>query len=613
MPKKFYITTAIDYVNDKPHVGHAYEKVCADAIARWNRLIGHDVYFLTGTDENAQKNAQAAKEVNMTVKEFVDKNVTKFIELCSALNLSNDDFIRTTSARHIKAAQYLFDKVSKKGDIYKGKYEGLYCYGCEAFKTDRDLVNGKCLEHNKEPSLIKEEAYFFRMSKYEKQIINLISKSNFVKPEIRKNEVLSRLKSEGLKDLCVSRYKIDWGIPVPNDKEHKIYVWFEALANYISALDYPDGKKFKRYWPADVHLIGKGINWFHSVIWPSILLSVSIKPPKLIYVHGYVNIAGQKMSKSTGLAVDPVDIINKYGTDSLRYFLLREIPFGGDGNFSEDVLIARINNELANDLGNLISRILTLAETNFNSKIKKSKLDKKLTSKLDIKKIQFYMDKYELHNALSEIWRFVNECNKHVNEERIWGMKKEVMAEHLYTILESIRVLSILLSPFIPNTSEEINKQLGVKLGNFKDCKFGLIKNYTVKKGGILFKKIELKEVSKSQPVEVSNMVKFDEWQKLDLRVGEIKEVKEHPNADKLVILKVDIGSKVIQLVAGLKKYYKINDLIGKKVIVFTNLEPIELRGVKSEGMLLVAVDEKNDKVIFLTPEKDIVKGAKIR
>ncbi len=605
MPKKFYITTAIDYVNARPHVGHAFEKTLADTIARWHRLLGEDVFFLTGVDENAQKNVEAAIKAGIPTREFVDKNAKFFLELCQKLNISYSDFIRTTAKEHEVVVHRLLKKIIANGDIYKGEYSGLYCVGCETYYTEKDLVNGKCPEHEKEPEYRKEEAYFFRLSKYKKELLKFIP--NYIIPESKRNEILIRINKE-LIDICISRKNAKWGIDFPNDKNYKIWVWIEALINYVSGLK----NKEKKYWPAQLHVIGKGINWFHSVIWPALLLSAKYPLPKKLLVHGYLILGGKKISKTLGNVVDPLDLLEKYPADSVRFSLLRCSVFE-DSDYSEETVIEHHNNELANDLGNLLSRILTLAETNFNSKIKKSKLDKKLTSKLDIKKIQEYMDKYELHNALNEIWRFVNECNKHVNEEKIWDMKKEVMEEHLYTVLESIRVLSLLLSPFIPNTSEEINKQLGVKLGNFKDCRFGLIKNYTVKKGGILFKKIEVKDKEIKSSKEEINMVKFDEWQKLDLRVGEIKEAKDHPNADKLVILKVDVGSKIIQLVAGLKKHYKINDLVGRKIIVFTNLESVELRGIKSEGMLLAAVDEKNDKVVFLTPEKDVSKGAKVR
>ncbi len=484
MGKKFYITTAIDYVNAKPHLGHAYEKICADVIARWHRLRGEEVFFLTGTDENAQKNEQAAKKAKSDIKSFVDKNAEKFKELCSVLNLSNDYFIRTTEKRHFRVAQEIFQKVYEKGDIYKGYYEGYYCTGCEAFLTEKDLVDGKCPEHGTRPDWIKEESYFFKMSKYREQIEKLLSKKGFILPDNRRVEMLNRVREEGLKDLSVSRINLDWGIPVPFDKKHRIYVWFDALINYISALDYPDGEKYKKFWPADVHIIGKGINWFHTVIWPSMLMSAGIKLPDKVFVHGYVNIKGQKMSKSTGTIVDPIELVKKYGSDAVRYFLIRDIPFGGDGDFSEEALKARINGELLSDLGNLVSRVLTLA-----SKCKSFNGKPELDKKLNFDKIDKLMLNYELHIALNEIWNFIRSVNKYINEKEPWKLKGKELENIVYNLLESLRVIAILIEPFIPETSEKINKQLGIKKGNFKELKFRKI-NYRPKKGEHLFKKV---------------------------------------------------------------------------------------------------------------------------
>jgi len=482
---KFYITTAIDYVNAKPHVGHAYEKVIADVLARWHRLKEEEVFYLTGVDENAQKNEQAAKLAKIPTKEFVDKNSRVFEQLCKNLNLSNDDFIKTTETRHVKAVQEIFKKLFDKGDIYKGFYEGLYCDGCEAYFTEKDLVNGKCPEHNKEPRWIKQESYFFKLSKYEKEILKLLKSKNFILPLDKRNEMISRIEKDGLKDLCVTRCKAEWGIKVPFDKDHTIYVWIDALSNYITALGYPNGKNFKKFWPAEVHLIGKGINWFHSVIWPAILIAADIKTPKTVLVHGYLTVDGKKIAKSLGTAIDPNDIIEKYGVDAVRYFLIKNNPLWVDGDFSEEALKNALNNELANDLGNLVSRTLTLVEKQFNGKIKKSKIDKNL--KIDIDKIDELISKYELHLALEEIWKFVRFVNKYVNDKKPWEKKSE---EVLYNLLESLRIISILTEPFIPETSEKINKQLNVSKGSLKDINFGLVKEYKVKKLDVLFKKI---------------------------------------------------------------------------------------------------------------------------
>ncbi len=489
MAKKFYITTAIDYVNASPHIGHAYEKILTDVLARWKRLENYDVFYLTGTDENAQKNHVVAKSKKIPTQKFVDKNSNEFEELCSKLNISHDEFIRTTESRHKKVAKLIFKKVNDNGDLYKKKYSGLYCEGCEAFVTEKDLIDGKCPEHKEEPKLIEEENYFFKLSKYEKEILKLVSSKEFIIPEGWRKEIVNRIKSEGLKDISVSRPGLVWGIETPIDKDHKIYVWIDALSSYLSALGYPGKKNYKKFWPADVHVVGKGINWFHSVIWPGILLSAKIPLPKHILVHGYLTFNGQKISKSLGNAINPIEVIEKYGLDPVRYSLIKDVPFNQDGDFSEKSLIDENNNELANDLGNLVSRSLTLCEKFFKGKLSKQKNDE-LIKILNLNKIQKQIDKFELHNALEEIWKFIRLTNKYVNDREPWKDEKnrELI---LYNLLESLRVIAILIQPFIPETSDKINKQLGVKSGTLKDIKFGLVKNYNIKKGEILFKKLE--------------------------------------------------------------------------------------------------------------------------
>ena len=489
--KKFYITTAIDYVNAPPHIGHAYEKVLADAIARWHRLKGEDVFFLTGTDENAQKNALAAKESGINIQKFVDNNSELFKRLCSKLNISYDYFIRTTEERHKKISQEIFKKIYDKEDIYLSNYSGLYCSGCEAFVTERDLVDGKCPEHGTKPENFKEQSFFFKLARYEKDILKLVSSKDFIIPQNKRKEIISRIKQDGLNDLSVSRINVDWGIEVPIDKKHKIYVWLDALVNYISALDYPKGDKYKKYWPADVHVVGKGINWFHTVIWPSLLISAGIPLPKSVLVHGYLTVNGNKISKSLGNIIDPIKVADKYGADSLRYFLLREVPIQQDGDFNEGALKNRINNELANDLGNLLSRVISMIIKYFDGKIPNGKKDNALVSKLNecFKKADKHMNNLEIDKALDEVWGFIKECNKYVNDKKPWESKDK--EDILYNLYEGLRGISIMLSAFIPETTEKISCQLGLKgCGSFKDIKFGKVKGDIIK-GDILFKKIE--------------------------------------------------------------------------------------------------------------------------
>lgn len=457
MKKKFYVTTAIDYVNAAPHIGHAFEKVLADAIVRWKKLKGEKTWFLTGTDENAQKNVQAAKEEGIDTQKFVDENSKFFIELCKKLNIKYDRFIKTTEPEHKKIAQEIFKKVFDKGEIYKGKYEGLYCKGCEAFLTEKDLVDGKCPEHNKKPELISEDSYFFKLSKYKNKLIKFVE--NYIVPKEKKNEILSRLKNEELKDLCVARANLEWGIDNPIDKKFKIYVWFDALINYYTGAN--------GNWPADVHVIGKGINWFHSVIWPAILMSAGIELPKKLLVHGYLNLGGKKISKSLGNVIDPIKLIEKYGADSVRYSLLKCSVFD-DSDYSEEILINRYNNELANKLGNLVSRVSGLIEKNGIEKT-----ENKLIKKLNSKQIEKHFEDFELDKALNEIFAFIDICNESVQEKKPWETKDKKV---LYELKESILKISELLSPFIPESAEKIKKQFSAK---------------NIKKSEILFEKIK--------------------------------------------------------------------------------------------------------------------------
>ncbi len=546
--KKFYVTTAIDYVNGRPHQGHSYEKTCADVLARWHRQKGEDVFFLTGTDENAQKNAQAASAAGIPIKKFVDTNVKFFLELCKKYNISQDRFIRTTEDEHKKISQQLFEKAYQKGEIYKGTYEGYYCSGCEAFVTEKDLVNGKCPEHERAPEYIKEENYFFKLSKYTKQIIKLLSSKDFVCPEKYRNEILTRVKTEGLKDLCVSRKKQDWGIDVPFNRDFKIYTWYDALINYLSGLDYPRFK-YKKYWPCDAHVIGKGINFFHSVIWPAMLINANISVPKTILVHGYINLGGKKMSKSCGATVDPIELVDKYGPDAIRYFFIREVPFGEDLDFSEKSLVERYNGELANDLGNLVSRTLSLLEKLSNGKIPKGKLDPKLNniSKKVIKQSDECITRFELHKAIESIWSLIKETNKYIQDNKPWENKDNV-SDVLFNAANCIRTISALVYPFIPSSAEEIAKQLGIKVPKFKDLNNSITPNVKVKKGNIIFPKLEYKDLEaefSDKKVIVDNYIKnkienkevsvaFGEFVGLNVqtRSGELERMKKELKLD---------------------------------------------------------------------------------
>jgi methionyl-tRNA synthetase len=619
--KTFYISTAIDYVNAKPHLGHAYEKVCTDIIARWHRLLNEDVFFVTGTDENAQKNVSAANKAGMKTKEFVDQHAKVYKNLCKLYDISYNDFIRTTETRHKKVAQTIFQKMFDKKDIYLGNYEGLYCEGCEAYITEKELVDGKCPEHGKKPKHLKEESYFFKASKYQKKILKLLETDTFVVPKSKRNEMIQRIKKDGLRDLCVSRKDLDWGIQVPFDKKHRIYVWKDALENYISCLEYPNSPNYLKYWKENknkIHVIGKGINFFHSVVWPAVLYSAGIPLPKSILVHGYVNIKGKKMSKSQGIVVDPLELVDKYPLDSIRYYFCRQISFGEDGDFSEETLIDRHNNELVNDLGNLQSRTLTMIEKYFKGKIPRTNKNE-LVKKLNFKKINDLMLNYELHNALSEIWKFVNECNKYINANKPWELaktNKKKLETVLYNLADSLRIVSILIEPFMPNTSKTIKQQLGLKKKEtFKDLKFGLLGNNQINKKGYLFTKIEEEKMTEKQVIstpEAGHYIPYKEWEKMKFRVGTIKKAEPHPNADKLYVLLVDLGKgeNPRQIVAGIKKGYELKDLIGKQIIVFTNLQPTKIRGIESNGMLLAA--SFKDKLALVQPDQKIETGARI-
>lgn len=588
--KKFYITTAIDYPNSKPHIGHAYEKILADVLARWHKQKGEDVFFLTGTDEHGQKIYKTAIDQGKTPSQFVDEMVVFFKAMFEKLNIQYNRFIRTTEQEHTKICQEIFLKLKKKGDIYKGAYEGWYCAGCEAYYTEKDLVDGMCPVHKRKPELVKEDTYFFKLSNYQEALIKHINQHpDFIQPESKRNEIINRLK-EPLRDLSVSRTSFDWGVPVPGDEQHVLYVWLDALLNYITGIDYP-GEKFKKYWPADVHIIGKDINWFHSVIWPCELMSAEIPLPKTVYVHGFVNLGGEKLSKSRGIMVDPVKLAETYGADAVRYFLMKEIPAGEDGDFTYESLVERTNSDLADALGNLLQRTMVLIHRSFNGKIPtpvhfEREEDELVKASEIFEDVDKLMDEFLWHRALDKIWGFIRACNKYINDTEPWKCKDEPdrLATILYTLAESLRLISIYVWPFIPSTAERIAVQIGQKRGTFADLKFRKDTSGELEKPEILFKKLELQEE--------------DPFSKLNLKIGKVTEVKEHPDADKLYILQVDFGIERRQIVAGLRKHLAPADVEGKHIIVVTNLKPAKLKGVESNGMLLAAELKGNVKLL---------------
>ena len=653
---KYYLTTAIAYTSGKPHIGNSYEIVMADAIARYKRQQGYDVFFQTGTDEHGQKIEEKAKAAGITPKEFVD-NVSDIIkDICKTLNISYDKFIRTTDADHEKQVQKMFKRFYDQGDIYKGSYKGMYCTPCESFWTESQLVDGKCPDCGREVTPAEEEAYFFKMSKYADRLIDYINTHpEFIQPVSRKNEMMNNFLLPGLQDLCVSRTSFKWGIPVDFDDKHVVYVWLDALSNYITGIGYDaegnSTEQYKKLWPADLHLIGKDIIRFHTIYWPIFLMALGEPLPKQVFGHPWLLQGGEKMSKSRGNVIYADDLADMFGVDAVRYFVLHEMPYENDGTITWDLVVERFNSDLANIIGNLVNRTISMSNKYFGGVVTKTGVTDAVDEDLKAvvcatrDKAQARMDDMHVADALSEVLSLFRRCNKYIDETEPWVLakdeaKKDRLAEVMYNLTESICIGANLLIPYMPETAGRILAQMNAEERNFDDLdKYGLYESgaKVTDKPEILFARLDLKEVmAKVEEIQAAQRaeyerengivaeadeevididkkpeITYDDFAKLQFRVGKIIKCEEVPKSKKLLCSQVKIGSEVKQIVSGIKQYYSAEEMVGKKVMVLTNLKPATLAGVVSEGMLLCAEDAEGN-LALLTPEKDMPSGAEI-